>query len=51
VGIGSLYRRFGSREALVKDILLDGIAEIQAVADQATAVPDASFAGRDPATG
>ena len=41
VGIGTLYRRFGSREALVKDILLDGIAEIQAVADQAMTVPDA----------
>ncbi|MCW2649480.1 MAG: hypothetical protein JWR32_456, partial [Mycobacterium sp.] len=34
------YRRFGTREALVKDILLDGIAETQAAADRALAAPD-----------
>ncbi|MCW2649721.1 MAG: transcriptional regulator, TetR family, partial [Mycobacterium sp.] len=40
VGVGTLYRRFGTREALVKDILLDGIAETQAAADRALAAPD-----------
>jgi AcrR family transcriptional regulator len=40
VGVGTLYRRFGTREALVKDILMDGIAETQAAADRALAAPD-----------
>jgi AcrR family transcriptional regulator len=40
VGVGTLYRRFGSREALVKDILLDGIAEIRSVVDRALSEPD-----------
>ncbi|MDT7717081.1 MAG: hypothetical protein QOH09_3073 [Pseudonocardiales bacterium] len=40
VGIGTLYRRFGSKEALIKDVLLDGIAEIQAAADEAIADED-----------
>src|SRR3981189_3009695 len=40
VGGGTLYRRFGTREALVKDILMDGIAEIQAAVDRALAAPD-----------
>jgi AcrR family transcriptional regulator len=40
VGVGTLYRRFGSREALIKDILLDGIAETQATAEQALAQAD-----------
>jgi AcrR family transcriptional regulator len=40
VGVGTLYRRFGTREALVKDILKDGIAETQAAADRALAAPD-----------
>src|SRR3981189_147601 len=40
VGVGTLYRRFGTREALVKDILMDGIAEIQAAVDRALAAPD-----------
>jgi AcrR family transcriptional regulator len=40
VGVGTLYRRFGSREALVEDILLDGIAEIRVVLDRALAEPD-----------
>jgi AcrR family transcriptional regulator len=41
VGVGTLYRRFGTREAPVKDILTDGIAEIQAVVDRALAAPKA----------
>jgi AcrR family transcriptional regulator len=40
VGVGTLYRRFGSREALVKDILRDGIAESLSAVDQALAEPD-----------
>jgi AcrR family transcriptional regulator len=40
VGVGTLYRRFGTREALVNDILMDGIAETQAAADRALAVGD-----------
>jgi AcrR family transcriptional regulator len=40
VGVGTLYRRFGTKEALVKDILMDGIAEIQAAVDRALAAPD-----------
>ena len=40
VGVGTLYRRFGTREALVKDILVDGIAEIQAAVDRALAAPN-----------
>jgi AcrR family transcriptional regulator len=40
VGVGTLYRRFGTREALVNDILADGIAEIQAAAENALAASD-----------
>ncbi|MFI8523680.1 TetR/AcrR family transcriptional regulator [Promicromonospora sukumoe] len=40
VGVGTLYRRFGSKEALVADVLLDGVAEIQAWADAALDDPD-----------
>jgi AcrR family transcriptional regulator len=40
VGVGTLYRRFGSREALVEDILLDGVAEIRSVLDRALSEPD-----------
>jgi AcrR family transcriptional regulator len=40
VGVGTLYRRFGSKEALVADVLLDGVAEIQAWADAALTDPD-----------
>jgi AcrR family transcriptional regulator len=40
VGVGTLYRRFGSKDALVKDILLDAIAEMQTVADASLADPD-----------
>jgi AcrR family transcriptional regulator len=40
VGVGTLYRRFGSKDALIRDILLDGIAEVQTVAEEALANPD-----------
>jgi AcrR family transcriptional regulator len=35
VGVGTLYRRFGSKEALIADVLVDGVVEIQAWADAA----------------
>lgn len=41
VGVGTLYRRFGSKEALVADVLLDGLAEIEAWAEAALEDPDA----------
>ncbi|MFD3582568.1 TetR/AcrR family transcriptional regulator [Streptomyces sp. NPDC058683] len=40
VGVGTLYRRFGSKEALVADVLIDGISEIQSWADAALEDPD-----------
>ncbi|WP_072805876.1 TetR/AcrR family transcriptional regulator [Rhodococcoides yunnanense] len=40
VGVGTLYRRFGSKEALVADVLLDGLAEIEAWATAALEDPD-----------
>ena len=40
VGVGTLYRRFGSKEALVADVLIDGLAEIQTWADAALEDPD-----------
>ncbi|MET1039032.1 MAG: TetR/AcrR family transcriptional regulator [Aeromicrobium sp.] len=40
VGVGTLYRRFGSKEALISDILIDGIDEVQAIAEQAAVDPD-----------
>ena len=40
VGVGTLYRRFGSKEALVQDVLIDGLAEVQTAADEALADPD-----------
>ena len=40
VGVGTLYRRFGSKEALIADVLLDGVAEIQSWADSALVDPD-----------
>ncbi|HEY0279026.1 MAG TPA: TetR/AcrR family transcriptional regulator [Solirubrobacterales bacterium] len=40
VGVGTLYRRFGSREALVQDVLVDGLAEVHAVAVEAMEDPD-----------
>jgi AcrR family transcriptional regulator len=40
VGVGTLYRRFGSKESLIRDILADGIDEVEAVALQALSAPD-----------
>lgn len=40
VGVGTLYRRFGSKEALIADVLLDGVVEIQTWADEALQDPD-----------
>jgi len=40
VGVGTLYRRFGSREALVRDVLLVGVAEVRALLDRALAEQD-----------
>ena len=41
VGVGTLYRRFGSKEALIRDILADGLDEVEAVAQAALDDPDA----------
>lgn len=41
VGVGTLYRRFISKEALIRDILADGIDEVQSAADSALSEPDA----------
>ena len=41
VGVGTLYRRFGTKEVLVKDIVKEGTADIQAAAERALAAPDA----------
>jgi AcrR family transcriptional regulator len=41
VGVATLYRRFGSKESLIRDILADGINEVEAVADAALADTDA----------
>ena len=41
VGVGTLYRRFGSKDALIRDILTDGIDEVQAVAVAALEDTDA----------
>lgn len=41
VGVGTLYRRFGSKEALVADVLLDGVAEIESWAEAALEDADA----------
>lgn len=40
VGVGTLYRRFGSKEALIADVLVDGVAEIRSWADEALEDPD-----------
>lgn len=40
VGVGTLYRRFGSKEALVADVLVDGVAEIRSWAEAALQDPD-----------
>ncbi|MET0448239.1 MAG: TetR/AcrR family transcriptional regulator [Aeromicrobium sp.] len=41
VGVGTLYRRFGSKEALIADVLVDGVVEIQTWADAALSDDDA----------
>jgi AcrR family transcriptional regulator len=41
VGVGTLYRRFGSKDALIRDILADGLNEVEVVAKAALADPDA----------
>jgi len=41
VGVGTLYRRFGSKDALIRDILADGLNEVEAVAQEALNDPDA----------
>lgn len=41
VGVGTLYRRFGSKEALIADVLVDGVVEIQSWADAALDDADA----------
>lgn len=41
VGVGTLYRRFGTKEALVKDIVKEGTADLQAAAERALATTDA----------
>jgi AcrR family transcriptional regulator len=40
VGVGTLYRRFGSKEALVADVLVDGVHEIQGWAVASLDAPD-----------
>jgi len=41
VGVATLYRRFGSKEALIRDILIDGISEVEMAADTALVDTDA----------
>jgi AcrR family transcriptional regulator len=41
VGVGTLYRRFGSKDALIRDILADGLDEVEAVAQAALDDPNA----------
>ncbi|MFN8112818.1 MAG: TetR/AcrR family transcriptional regulator [Solirubrobacterales bacterium] len=40
VGIGTAYRRFPDREALIDELLEDKISEIEAIAEAAAAMPD-----------
>ena len=40
VGVGTLYRRFGTKEALIERIMLEFIDELRDEADQALANPD-----------
>lgn len=39
VGVGTLYRRFGSKDALIRDILADGLAEVETAAQAALEDP------------
>ena len=43
VGIGTLYRRFGDREGLLKAVVLDALDEARAAAEQALADHDHGF--------
>lgn len=40
VGVGTLYRRFGTKEALIEGIILELLDELREDADQALADPD-----------
>jgi AcrR family transcriptional regulator len=40
VGVGTLYRRFGTKEALIEHIMLEVMDDLQDAADQALADPD-----------
>ncbi|MFJ6696513.1 TetR/AcrR family transcriptional regulator [Streptomyces sp. NPDC091272] len=40
VGVGTLYRRFGTREALIQDIVAAAVAELRAAVDHALDTPD-----------
>ena len=40
VGVGTLYRRFGTKEALIEGIILDLVEELAEAADEALANPD-----------
>jgi AcrR family transcriptional regulator len=40
VGVGTLYRRFGTKEALIEQIMLEVMEDLQDAADQALADPD-----------
>jgi AcrR family transcriptional regulator len=40
VGVGTVYRRFPDREALIDELLEDKISEIEAIAEEASAIDD-----------
>jgi AcrR family transcriptional regulator len=40
VGVGTLYRRFGTKDALIVDVVVDSFAELQVELDQAVADDD-----------
>ena len=40
VGVGTLYRRFGSKDALIRGVVIGSFADIQTPADQALSDPD-----------
>ncbi|HYU83788.1 MAG TPA: helix-turn-helix domain-containing protein [Kribbellaceae bacterium] len=45
VGIGTLYRRFGDRESLLKAVVLDALERSRAAAEEALAGHDEGYAG------
>jgi len=45
VGIGTLYRRFGDREGLLKAVVLDALERSRAAAEEALAEHDEGYAG------